>query len=61
MSLSSPSVTYFHPGRMTTSLHQPHSLLLQVDADPGSDCVCSVVSVQSPQCPIFDSLETSMR
>ena len=42
-------------------LKNDESILITVEAEPGSDCFCNLVSVQQPDCPYFDSVSTAVR
>ena len=57
MSLSSTIVrtSYFKPEEGTRYVQ------LSVESLPGSDCFCSIVSVQQPRCPYFTSVSTATR
>ena len=57
LSLASPLVrsSAFQPPRDTKYVE------LRIESSLGSDCFCSIVSVQQPQCPYFDSISTATR
>ena len=38
-----------------------HYVQLRVESLPGSDCFCTLVSVQQPKCPYFDTIGTASR
>ena len=57
MSLSTTIVrtSYFKPEKGTRYVQ------LSMESLPGSDCFCSIVSVQQPRCPYFTSVSTATR
>ena len=57
MSLSSTVVrtSYFKPEEGTRYVQ------LSIESLPGSDCFCSIVSIQQPRCPYFTSVSTATR
>ena len=57
ISLSTPLV------RKTTWIPSPsiESVKLSIESSEDSDCFCSLVSVQKPSCPYFDSVSTATR
>ena len=59
LSLSSPVIktSLFSPFVASNS----ESILITIESDPDSDCFCSLVSIQQPSCPYFDSVSTAFR
>ena len=57
MSLSNTIVrtSYFKPEEGTRYVQ------LSIESLPGSDCFCSIVSIQQPRCPYFTSISTATR
>ena len=37
------------------------SILITVDSEPNSNCLCSVISIQQPNCPYFDTISSATR
>ena len=59
LSLSSPVVkkSFFSP----FEVNNDESILITIESKAGSDCFCSIVSIQQPSCPYFDSVSSAIR
>jgi len=59
LSLSSPVLrtSLFSPYRVNNS----ESILIQIETLPGYDSFCSLISIQQPKCPYFDSISSAIR
>ena len=58
LNLSSPVVrkSLFSP----KVVHSDESILITVESLPDSDCFCSLVSIQQPNCPYFDDVSSAI-
>jgi len=56
LSVSQPVIKYFHTPTIQRFLNTTDYLLVRVTSAPGSLCSCSVVSIQEPGCPVFDTI-----
>ena len=59
LGLSSPVVKRSFFSQLETK--NDESIIITVESEPGSDCFCNIVSIQQPNCPYFDSVNTAIR
>jgi len=56
LSVSQPVIKFFNTSSLQSSLKTFDYLLLSVSSSSDSPCICSLLSLQEPRCPIFDTI-----
>ena len=61
LSVSQPIIKYFPTVDIQRRLNHTDYLLITIKEDPAETCLCALVSIQQPRCPIFETIEMMKR